>query len=413
VSLSTLKLAVRVLLRRKVFTAISLVGVCLTLLVLLVATAFVDEMFAPVAPESNARRELVLADAKLQGPQRRANGPLGMGLVDRTVRDLPGAPLVTVFRQPQSETAWVDGRDVKLDVKRTDASFWRVHDFRFVEGGPYGEDDDANGRAVAVVSESARDRLFGEGDALGKTFELDGRTFEVGGVVEDVSGLRPLPFGEMWAPLGTLPARPDPTALMGDFVAVVVAPEAAALAPLRAEIASRVRDVNVSATGYDTLELSVDTQAQSLARNMLPGDPGEADPVSRLRIVLLVLAGGFMLLPALNLVNLSLSRVLERASEIGVRKAFGATRAQLVLQFVAENVLLTIAGGVLAAAVAPFVLAAIDASGLISGSDLSLNGRVLLKGLLFAVAFGILSGAWPAWRMSRLPPIDALRGRTS
>ncbi len=117
-----------------------------------------------------------------------------------------------------------------------------------------------------------------------------------------------------------------------------------------------------------------------------------------------------MALPALNLVNLSLSRILERSSEIGVRKAFGATRGRLVLQFVAENVVLALAGGALGLVAAAGVLSAVNRSGLIPCSQLSVNGRVFLYGLAATLVFGVLSGALPALRMSRLHPVEALRG---
>ena len=66
-----------------------------------------------------------------------------------------------------------------------------------------------------------------------------------------------------------------------------------------------------------------------------------------LRTIFIVLALLFMTLPALNLVTLNLSRILERAPEIGVRKAFGAPKRTLIAQFVTENVILTLIGGAL------------------------------------------------------------------
>ncbi|HEX9187636.1 MAG TPA: FtsX-like permease family protein, partial [Vicinamibacteria bacterium] len=113
-----------------------------------------------------------------------------------------------------------------------------------------------------------------------------------------------------------------------------------------------------------------------------------------------------------NLVNLSVSRALERAGEIGVRRAFGASRAALVGQFVLENVILTLIGGGLALVATEASLRALTASGLIPYADLHVNGRIFGWGLLFALVFGVLSGAWPAWRLSRLHPVDALRGGT-
>jgi putative ABC transport system permease protein len=117
-----------------------------------------------------------------------------------------------------------------------------------------------------------------------------------------------------------------------------------------------------------------------------------------------------MLLPTINLVNLNVSRIMERASEIGVRKAFGASSRTLVGQFVVENVLLTLLGGVVGLAVSALVLDALSASGLVQYARFSLNLRIFGYGLALALFFGVLSGVYPAWRMSRLHPVEALRG---
>src|SRR6185295_15724790 len=109
----------------------------------------------------------------------------------------------------------------------------------------------------------------------------------------------------------------------------------------------------------------------------------------------------FMLLPAVNLININVSRIMERAGEIGVRKAFGASSWTLVGQFVVENVALTLTGGLLALLAAPLVLEALTATHLVPYAHFTLNHRVFAYGLGLAVVFGVLSGAYPAWRMSR------------
>src|SRR5262249_17750471 len=129
-----------------------------------------------------------------------------------------------------------------------------------------------------------------------------------------------------------------------------------------------------------------------------------------LRSVLAALALLFMALPAINLVNLNLSRILERSAEIGVRKAFGASVRTLLLQFVVESLVLSLLGGAIALALSVFVLQALDAAAVIPYTHLTLNLRVLGWGVVFATAFGVLSGIYPAWRMSRLHPVAALRG---
>jgi putative ABC transport system permease protein len=118
----------------------------------------------------------------------------------------------------------------------------------------------------------------------------------------------------------------------------------------------------------------------------------------------------FMSLPAINLVSINLSRILERSSEIGVRKSFGASGSALIGQFVIENVLLCLAGGVIGLVLSWCVLAAIGASGLIPHAKFGLNYRIFAYALFLATFFGVLSGVYPAWKMSRMHPVAALRG---
>jgi putative ABC transport system permease protein len=96
-----------------------------------------------------------------------------------------------------------------------------------------------------------------------------------------------------------------------------------------------------------------------------------------------------------------------------VRKAFGAWSRTLVGQLLVENLMLTLVGGAPRAGGAAAILAAVNAGGFIPYSHFTLNLRVFAQGLALAVFFGLLSGTYPAFNMSRLHPVEALRGRSS
>jgi putative ABC transport system permease protein len=93
-----------------------------------------------------------------------------------------------------------------------------------------------------------------------------------------------------------------------------------------------------------------------------------------------------------------------------VRKAFGASSRSLIAQFVVENVVLTVLGGLIGFALSLVALDAITRAELIPYSVFEVNVRIFLYGMLIAAVFGVLSGVYPAWRMSRMHPVDALRG---
>jgi putative ABC transport system permease protein len=135
--------------------------------------------------------------------------------------------------------------------------------------------------------------------------------------------------------------------------------------------------------------------------------------VGKLVALLAGLAALFALIPTVNLVNINVSRIMERASEIGVRKAFGAPARTLVVQFLVENVLLTILGGLIGLVLTAFVIRALNNSGIVRYAQFTMNIRVFAYGMLIALVFGIVSGVYPAWRMSRLNPVDALKGGVS
>ena len=118
----------------------------------------------------------------------------------------------------------------------------------------------------------------------------------------------------------------------------------------------------------------------------------------------------FMLLPTLNLVNINVSRIMERASEIGVRKAFGATSGTLAIQFIVENIILTFIGGLIGLGLAFGILKLVQNMDVISYTQFTINFKVFLIAILLCVVFGFLSGVLPAIRMSKMQVVNAIKG---
>jgi putative ABC transport system permease protein len=122
-----LLLSVKVLLRRKFFTFISIFGISFTLLVLMVLTAMADHTFGPGRPESQQDRMLGVRYAVATGPGNRNRGPgTGFGILDGHARDLPGAEALTIFTPGNTVTLYPNGERVNRDFKMTDAAFWRI-----------------------------------------------------------------------------------------------------------------------------------------------------------------------------------------------------------------------------------------------------------------------------------------------
>jgi putative ABC transport system permease protein len=415
-----LKIAMKVLLRRKFFTFISLFGVSLTLVVLLVATAMLDHVFAPQAPEVLGHRTLGVYMMAEMGPDATRTSFAGYQFLDRYVRpmtQLPSVEAVTFFSLPATGISYLNGKKIESMVKHTDGAFWQVLRFDFLEGGPFTAEDDRNARFVAVINEATRDKFFAGQPALGKTLEVDGQRFRVVGVVPNIPILRFAPYADVWVPIGTSKSDTYKRELVGNFMGLIVARSRADFPQVKSEVQARLQQAeSLFATQPDgkmfkDLAGGADTPFEAVSRMMLSSKMDESRP-ERLLMILIGLAVVFMLLPTVNLVNINLSRILDRSSEIGVRKAFGASSWTLVGQFVVENVVLTLVGGAVGLALAGLALHAINASGVIPFAHLALNFRVFLIGLGLALFFGLFSGVYPAWRMSRLHPVMALRGRS-
>jgi putative ABC transport system permease protein len=408
---SYLKLAWKVLLRRKFFTFISLFGISFTLVVLMLATAMLDHVIAQYPPETRMDRTVGIYYAQERGEMARRNGMAGFKLLDSYARNLPNVEKLSIATFGSSAYSYLNGQRVKSYLKRTDGVFWEILDFQFLEGHPYTEADVRDGRMVAVVNASTRQKFFGAASAVGRTIDLDGQRFTVIGVVPDVPVLRLVPFGDVWVPYTTEKSDTYRSELVGNYIGILLLRDPARLAETRDEFWSRLRTVKPAERMFQSVEATPETLFDTLGRMFVGGGTGLGVGYgSRLVFALGVAAFLFMLLPAVNLMNLNTSRIMERASEIGVRKAFGASSRALVSQFVIENVVLTLVGAAIGFVLAAWLLNVINGSGVIQYAALQLNYRIFGWGVALAVAFGLLSGVYPAWRMSRLHPVQALKG---
>lgn len=411
-----IRTAFKVFMRRKFFTAISLFGISFTLVVLMVFTAIFDHIFGPMPPETKADRTLGVfmmreETTNAAGVYSQENGPPSYAFLDRYVRTLPEVEKVsisTVTNGDVSGTSFVHGEKIESHLKHTDGEFWQILDFDFIEGGPFTPEDEKNASSVAVINASTRRKFFGVEPAVGKTIEVNGQRFQVVGVVADVPIFRLTPFADIWVPISTSITKEYQK--RGGFQGLILARRPSDIPQIKAEFQSRLSQVEFpDPKATNKLSGGAESFFETISRSLFSSDNEESHPGILLGVTvgLMIL---FMILPTLNLININMSRILERSSEIGVRKAFGASSWTLVGQFVVENVLLVLIGGMMGIVFTFIALEVLNASDLLPYAQFHLNYRIFFYGLLTTLFFGVFSGVYPAWKMSRLQPVQALKG---
>lgn len=246
---------------------------------------------------------------------------------------------------------------------------------------------------VAVIGTEIAEELFESYDVIGKTFQMSNRTFTVVGLLEES---------------GT------------DFTGSL---DARVLIPLTT--AQRISDSASVSTCYVQAASSNDVAlAQSMTEEFLYAKTGDEDAYSVLNMSALLdtldsvmskvslMLGGIaaisLLVGGIGIMNIMLVSVAERTREIGIRKAIGARRADIMSQFLIEACTLSILGGLIGLGVSALGLRAF---GLIANLNVRLEWSAAVGALLFCVLIGVIFGSYPASKASRMTPIDALQRR--
>lgn len=405
------KIAIAVLKRRKFFTFISLFGISFTLTILIVLTAFLDHLISPQYPDTKRDRCLYINVAEMKDDKKGyySNGPLSFYFLNKYVHSLKTPEKVAISSIFTPTNTYVNNKKLVIDVKYTNVEFWEVHEFAFLEGRPYTAQEIANGDRVAVITEKTKLAYFGREPAVGKYIETDNVQYRVAGVVKSVPITILFSYGDMYLPYTIAKTDRNNKEYNGMYTAMILAKSKADLPRIQEEYQQVVAKVPLEGKEYNNFSSHADAYLASFTRTIMGKDQDSGKNKFILWVGIFALF--FMLLPTLNLININISRIMERSSEIGVRKAFGASSKTLVYQFIVENIILTLIGGILGILFSIIVLALINNSQLLPNVALTVNITVLAWALLTCLVFGLFSGVYPAWRMSRLQVVTALKAQ--
>ncbi|OKS85178.1 ABC transporter permease [Mucilaginibacter polytrichastri] len=402
------KIAIAVLRRRKFFTFISLFGISFTLTILMVATAFIDKIANDDYPDKKRDRSLYVAHIELRGKDAMNSTSPSYYFLKHFVGSLKTPVKMAISSQFRSTNTYVNNRKIVINYKYTDASYWDVTEYKFLEGKAITSQQVANAEHVTVISEDMKNEYFGgdAGPVVGKYIEADNVKYRVCGVVKNIPITAYFFYADIYLPYTV--AKNDfnkDKGYMGDFNAILLAANKEDVPKMQQEFDAMVPKIPMPNKLFNTLYTHADTYIVGFVRTGNETKSG----VMYVLIALVIFALFVMLLPTLNLVNINVTRIMERSSEIGVRKAFGASSQTLVYQFIAENLILTFLGGIIGVVLSVIAMYFINNAKLIANLDLTLNFTVLLFAMLICIFFGLLSGVYPAWRMSKLNVVTALK----
>ncbi|MDQ2901853.1 MAG: ABC transporter permease [Acidobacteriota bacterium] len=268
-------------------------------------------------------------------------------------------------------------------------------DFR--AGRYFTPEEDARVAHVAVLGNDLADTLYPDGHALGRTFTCDGAEYTVIGVFAKAKGGF---FGQndddtqIVIPLRTAESRYPQV----DRFMIVAKAKPGMRKQAYDEVEQIIRRVRRTPRNQPD-DFSISTPDQIIE---------QFDKITGLiGLVAIAISGLGLLVGGIGVMNIMLMSVTERTREIGVRKALGARRRDIIGQFLAEAMALTGVGGVLGILIA--VLVTMLVAVLVPSLPSEVPTWAVIAGFTVSVAIGLFFGTWPAVKASRLDPVEALR----
>ncbi len=340
-----------------------------------------------------------------QGP-RRAGGS-GLTMADyEALSDPLRVPAVSLvvpeYGRPAIATR---GREeTRTTITGTTVEYPEIRNFHPVSGSFFNQQDVITGSRVAVIGQTVYEELFPDGDIpIGETIRINNVAFRIIGVMEEKGGSG---FNDqddlILIPISTaqkrlFPARRPDGKLRVDFLYAQVLDE-----NLQEQAIGQIQLV-LRETHNITFEDEDDFSV--LSQDELVSAFSQITGV--LTTFLAVIAGISLLVGGIGIMNIMLVSVTERTREIGLRKAIGAKRRDILWQFLVEAVVLAVTGGIIGLLLG--VLGAVVIANFSEQLQATVDWQAVVLAIGISGAVGLLFGVYPAARASALNPIDALR----
>jgi putative ABC transport system permease protein len=240
---------------------------------------------------------------------------------------------------------------------------------------------------TAVIGAGVAGDLFESYDVIGKTFTMSGHTFTIVGLLAETGSSSD---SQILIPLTTAQRIADSTAITSAYVQAT---------------STNTVDIAQAQTEYQMLLLTGDEDTYDVY-NMSEILDTLDSVMSTLSIMLGGIAAISLLVGGIGIMNIMLVSVAERTREIGIRKAIGARRSHIMMQFLIEACVLSILGGLIGLGLSALGL---QIFGMIADMSISIEWRAAIIALLFCVVIGVAFGSYPAAKASKMTPIEALQ----
>jgi ABC-type antimicrobial peptide transport system permease subunit len=308
------------------------------------------------------------------------------------------------FWQNNGANLLVNGKVYLCEFSTTNAGFWDVYGFDFIAGRPYTEEDCSNKKHYAVITRHLSEKYFHTSNSVGEKFELHSQEFEITGVTDNFSILSAPTYGtEIWVP-------EDVFGSGGTSNMEILFPEHADM--------NRMKEIVYKAVVQTYAQKNVDIQIppeqfRTIKEQRILEFGGQQSVGFAFGGLLLIL----LLIPAINIVTLNTANTHNRAEEIAVGRAFGASRLSSFLQIILENLFLVVIGTFLALVLVQPIYFALQHA-LLNKSMLDgillIPGVDLLAVLMFIIplmlVFLLMFSGIPAYLIAKRNIAEVLKG---
>ena len=309
----------------------------------------------------------------------------------------PDVEAVAPEIEGSAEVSVANGKQTTNSITGVTPNFFSMQNYAVTEGTFISQDQILGQASVVVIGPSIADKLFGRHDGLvGDTLRLNGQPFRVIGITASKGGGS---FGSqdssIFVPISTAQARLIHRAAVNEVDLIFVQATSADT------VTQVLRQRHHTPIGIDDFTIFSQKDILSIATTI----------TGVFTIFLGGIAGISLLVGGIGIMNIMLVSVTERTREIGLRKALGARRRDILVQFLTESSLLSLLGGVIGIALGWALAFLVGRIATASGSPFNptVNLSSILLATLFSTAIGLFFGIYPANRAAGLEPVDALR----